>query len=482
MSGSVTVPIILCGGTGSRLWPLSRESFPKQFLSLNLNEEKSLLQKTQERLKDIKNIENPILICNETHRFIAAEQMREINVSPNKILLEPFGRNTAPAITLAALIALENYSNPNLIVLSADHQIKNEEDFVEAIKRGITYSEDNKLVTFGVLPTCPHTGYGYIQGKEPFNEKEIKGTEIINFVEKPSYEKACELIKNKCYTWNSGIFLFKAKQVLEEIEKYSPEILECCKKSINKKSSDLDFQRLDKNEFDKCPNISIDYAVMEKTRKGIVLPMDVGWSDIGNWQAVWENSQKDNMGNAIEGKVIVEDSKNCLFKTENRLVVGLGLEDLIIVDTRDVLLVSRKDQAQKIKEVVKKLNSSGMREGQEHKKIYRPWGSYISVLEETKWKVKMIFVKPGESLSLQMHHHRAEHWVVVGGVAKIDLDSEQKTLLENESTYIPIGSKHRLSNPGKIPLILIEIQTGNYLDENDIVRFDDKYGRLKIDP
>ena len=482
MSGSVTVPIILCGGTGSRLWPLSRESFPKQFLSLNLNEEKSLLQKTQERLKDIKNIENPILICNETHRFIAAEQMREINVSPNKILLEPFGRNTAPAITLAALIALENYSNPNLIVLSADHQIKNEEDFVEAIKRGITYSEDNKLVTFGVLPTCPHTGYGYIQGKEPFNEKEIKGTEIINFVEKPSYEKACELIKNKCYTWNSGIFLFKAKQVLEEIEKYSPEILECCKKSINKKSSDLDFQRLDKNEFDKCPNISIDYAVMEKTRKGIVLPMDVGWSDIGNWQAVWENSQKDNMGNAIEGKVIVEDSKNCLFKTENRLVVGLGLEDLIIVDTRDVLLVSRKDQAQKIKEVVKKLNSSGMREGQEHKKIYRPWGSYISVLEETKCKVKMIFVKPGESLSLQMHHHRAEHWVVVGGVAKIDLDSEQKTLLENESTYIPIGSKHRLSNPGKIPLILIEIQTGNYLDENDIVRFDDKYGRLKIDP
>ena len=219
MSGSVTVPIILCGGTGSRLWPLSRESYPKQFLAINLNEENSLLHKTQERLKDIKNIENPILICNETHRFIAAEQMREINVSPNKILLEPFGRNTAPAITLAALIALENYSNPNLIVLSADHQIKNEEDFVEAIKRGITYSEDNKLVTFGVLPTCPHTGYGYIQGKEPFNEKEIKGTEIINFVEKPSYEKACELIKNKCYTWNSGIFLFKAKQVLEEIEK-----------------------------------------------------------------------------------------------------------------------------------------------------------------------------------------------------------------------------------------------------------------------
>ncbi len=480
MSDNITVPIILCGGTGSRLWPLSRESFPKQFLSLNLNENKSLLQKTQERLKNIKNIESPIIICNEKHRFIAAEQMREINVSPKKILLEPFGRNTAPAITLSALLAMEDYSNPNLIVLSADHQIKNEKNFVEAIKRGITYSEDNKLVTFGVLPTCPHTGYGYIQGKDPFNKKEIKGIEIIKFIEKPSYEKACKLIKNKCYTWNSGIFLFKAKQILEEIEKYNPEILECCKKSINNKTSDLEFQRLDKNAFDKCPNISIDYAVMEKTRKGIVLPMDVGWSDIGNWQAVWENSKKDTNGNAIEGNVIVEDSKNCFFKTENRLVVGLGLENLIVVDTRDVLLVSRRDQAQKLKEVVKKLNSSGKKEGQEHKKIYRPWGSYISVLEEKKWKVKMISVKPGESLSLQMHHHRAEHWVVVVGTAKIDLDSEQKILLENESTYIPIGSKHRLSNPGKITLILIEIQTGNYLDENDIVRFDDKYGRLEI--
>ena len=479
MPDSVTVPIILCGGTGSRLWPLSRESFPKQFLSLNFNEEKSLLQKTQERLKDIKNIENPILICNETHRFIAAEQMREINVTPNKILLEPFGRNTAPAITLAALLAMEDYSNPNLMVLSADHQIKNNENFVEAIKKGISYSEDNNLVTFGIVPTSPHTGYGYIQGKEPFDEKEIKGTKIVKFIEKPNFKEACKLIKNKCYTWNSGIFLFKAKQILGEIEKYNPEILECCKKSINNKSSDLDFQRLDKNLFEKCPNISIDYAVMEKTKKGIVLPMDVGWSDIGNWQSVWENSKKDNEGNAIEGNVIVEDSKNCLFKSENRLVVGVGLENLIIVDTSDVLLVSCKDEAQKIKEVVKKLNSAGMKEGQEHKKIYRPWGSYISVLEETKWKVKMIMVKPGESLSLQMHHHRAEHWVVVEGIAKIDLNSEQKILLENESTYIPIGSKHRLSNPGKIPLILIEIQTGNYLDENDIVRFDDKYGRLK---
>ena len=479
MSDKITVPVILCGGTGSRLWPLSRESFPKQFLALHLNEEKSLLQKTQERLKDIKNIENPILICNEKHRFIAAEQMREIGVSPNKILLEPFGRNTAPAITLAALLSLEDYSNPNLLVLSADHQINNNKNFVEAIKKGITYSEENNLVTFGVLPDYPHTGFGYIQGKEPFNEMEIKGTEIIKFIEKPSYQEACELIKNKSFTWNSGIFLFKAKQILEEIDNYAPEILECCRKSINNKISDLDFQRLDKNMFDKCPNISIDYAVMEKTKKGIVLPMDVGWSDIGNWQSVWENSEKDNKGNAIQGKVIVEDSRNCLFRSDNRLVVGIGLDNLIIVDTSDVLLVSRKDQSQKLKEVVKKVNSAGMKEGHEHKKIYRPWGSYITVLEEKKWKVKMISVKPGESLSLQMHHHRAEHWVVVVGIAKIDLNSEQKILLENESTYIPIGSKHRLSNPGKIPLILIEIQTGQYLDENDIVRFDDKYGRLK---
>ncbi len=479
MSQQTLIPVILCGGTGTRLWPLSRESYPKQFLSINPNNQNTFLQNTQLRLSKLNNIEKPILICNEAHRFIVAEQMREINVKPQKILLEPFGRNTAPAVTLAALLALEDYTDPNLLILSADHEITNVEKFLQAIKQGLIYSQEDYLVTFGIIPDSPQTGYGYIQGEEPLKGNDFKGTKIKRFIEKPDLETANNLIKDSSYTWNSGIFLFQAKKIIEEIEKYMPSVLSVCKQALDKKYIDLDFQRLDEKIFEKCPNISIDYAVMEKTKKGIVIPMNVGWSDIGNWQSVWRISDKDKRGNVIQGKVVVENSKNCFFRSEKRLIVGLGLEDLIVIESSDVLLVANKNKSQEIKNIVKKLKHNGMSEGQEHQKIFRPWGYYVSVLEESRWKVKVILVKSGESLSLQMHHHRAEHWVVVSGTAKVEIDSEEKILRENESTFIPLGSLHRLSNPGKIPLILIEVQSGNYLGENDIVRFEDKYGRLK---
>ena len=479
MSVNTLIPVILCGGSGTRLWPLSRESFPKQYLSIDENYKKSYLQKTQLRLKGLKNIEKPIIICNEEHRFIAAEQMREIDIQPKKILLEPFGRNTAPAITLSALLALEEFTNPNLLILSADHEIKNIEKFIKVIETGIKYSDEDKLVTFGVIPDSPETGYGYIQGEKPFDKDNLVASRIVQFTEKPSYEIAKKLLNNSCYTWNSGIFLFKAKNILKEIKKFSPEVLQSCEKSILKKNLDLDFQRLDKKIFIECPNISIDYAVMEKTNKGVVLPMDVGWSDVGDWQSIWKNSQKDKNGNSVNGEVILNQTKNSLFRSENRLIVGLGVQNLIVVETNDVMLVADKKKSQDIKKIVNKLKENGIAEGFEHKKIYRPWGHYISVLEELTWKVKVIIVKPGQTLSLQMHHHRSEHWVVVNGTAKVEIDGKKIILHENQSSYIPLGSKHRLSNPGKIPLKLIEVQSGSYVGEDDIKRFEDNYGRVE---
>ena len=322
---------------------------PKQYLTIDGSYKKSFLQKTQLRLKGLKNIENPLIICNEEHRFIAAEQMREIDIKPKRILLEPFGRNTAPAITLSALLSLEEYTNPNLLILSADHEIKDVEKFIKVVETGIKYSEEGKLVTFGVIPESPETGYGYIQGDKPFNKENLVASNIIKFTEKPDYETAKEFMKNKCFTWNSGIFLFKANNILKEIKKFSPEILKYCEKSILKKLFDLDFQRLDKQIFGKCPNISIDYAVMEKTNKGVVLPMDVGWSDVGDWQSMWKNSPKDKNGNSLNGEVLLHQTKNSLFRSESRLIVGLGVEDLIVVETNDVMLVANKNKSQDIK-------------------------------------------------------------------------------------------------------------------------------------
>ncbi len=473
----IIIPVILCGGSGTRLWPLSRESFPKQYLSLNSSNNKSLLQETKERINGLKNVLNPILICNEDHRFIVAEQMREINVTPLSIMLEPLGRNTAPAITLAAIKALESNVNPTLLVLSSDHEVKKNEIFLEVLRRGLEYSQKGQLVTFGVIPTKPETGYGYIKADSPFRKGEIIGKKIEEFTEKPELENALKFIEDKRFTWNSGIFMFQAKTIIEEIKEHEPEIYFSCKETIKKSKRDLEFQRLDKSTFQNCPNISIDTAVMEKTSKGIVLPLDAGWSDIGSWQAVWETSKKDENVNFSRGKVIIDDTKNCYLRSENRLLVGIGLRNLIVIETNDAILISDKGSTQKVKNIVKKLKDKNIPEGQRHSKIFRPWGHYISVVEQSRWQLKLIHVKPGEKLSLQMHHHRSEHWVVVNGTAKVVLDNNSKVLSENQSIYIPLGSKHRLSNPGKIPLILIEIQSGAYVGEDDIVRFEDKYGR-----
>ena len=477
MSKSFIVPLILCGGTGSRLWPLSRESFPKQFISINKEDKFSLLQKTIKRILTLKNIKKPILVCNEEHRFIVAEQMREINIDDFIILLEPFGRNTAPAITLSALKSIEIEDDPILLVLSSDHDIKNIKNFLKVVDVGLKFAEKNKLVTFGVVPKSPEIGYGYIKATKPLSNK-LEGCDIESFIEKPDIETAKNLIKDCRYSWNSGMFMFKAKEIIKEVKIFSPEILKSCKNAISKSKFDLVFQRLDKTSFSKCDDISIDVAVMEKTSRGIVIPLDVEWSDIGSWESVWENSNKDIEGNYIEGNIILENTKNSYIRSESRLIVGIDLNDLIVVETRDAILISNKRSSQKVKKIVNNLKKSNIPEGYTHSKIYRPWGHYITIEEEPKWQIKLINVKPGEKLSLQMHNHRSEHWIVVNGTAKVELDNKISILKENQSTYIPVKSKHRLSNPSLEPLILIEVQSGTYLGEDDIVRFEDKYNRL----
>ncbi len=478
MSNGFIVPLILCGGYGSRLWPLSRESYPKQFLSIKKEDKFSLLQKTILRILTLKNLKKPILVCNEEHRFIVAEQMREININDFIILLEPFGRNTAPAITLAALKSLEIEEDPTLLVLSSDHEIRNHEKFLNSIEMGLKFSEQNNLVTFGVVPRSPEIGYGYIKSSRPIGDK-IEGFNIESFIEKPNKATAQKLIKDKKYFWNSGIFMFKAKEIIKEINNFCPEILSSCKNAIRKSKFDLIFQRLDKSSFEKCDNISIDIAVMEKTSRGIVIPLDAGWNDVGSWEKVWETSNKNIDGNITEGKVILENTKNSYLRSENRLIVGIDLVDLIVVETRDAILISNKNSTQKVKNIVSDLKKNKIPEGKTHSKVYRPWGNYLSLVEANRWQVKLIIVNPGEKLSLQMHHHRSEHWVVVSGTAKVEVDEKVEVLSENQSVYIPLGSKHRLINPGKIPLKLIEVQSGSYVGEDDIVRFEDFYGRTK---
>ncbi|WP_269609035.1 mannose-1-phosphate guanylyltransferase/mannose-6-phosphate isomerase [Prochlorococcus marinus] len=474
------IPVILSGGSGTRLWPLSRESYPKQFLALDSRTKKTLLQKTYERLLGLEGLENPILICNEDHRFIVAEQFREINTDPKAIILEPVGRNTAPAIAVAALQAISLGKDPLLLILAADHLIEDVVEFQKVIHTAKAYANQGRLVTFGIVPTCAETGYGYIEAKEfPTEEDKISGLEINKFIEKPSKEVAEKLIKDSRYTWNSGMFLFKASSIISELKKFSPEIINYCKIAIEKDVEDLDFLRLEEKSFKKCPKISLDIAVMEKTKIGTVLPLNAGWSDIGSWKSLWDISQKNHEGNYINGRVIVEKSKDCYLKSEQRLIVGIGIKNLIVVDTNDAILVANRDQSQHIGNIVKSLSSSDFPEGKMHKKIYRPWGNYTTIVEGDRWLVKLIEVKPNASLSLQMHHHRAEHWVVVNGTALIEKNGEKQLLTENESTFIPLGCKHRLSNPGRMKLELIEVQSGTYLDEEDIIRFEDSYGRIK---
>ncbi len=478
MASRPIIPIILCGGSGTRLWPLSRKSFPKQYLKLSNSNNNTLLQNTYKRISKVEGIKNPILICNEEHRFIAAEQMREINIKPNKILLEPFGKNTAPAIALAALLSIQIEKDPILLVLSSDHEIKNNEKFVEVIKEGIKYANNDKIVTFGVVPHSPETGYGYIKADKEFDFSKIVGQNIEEFTEKPDSNKALEFIKDRRYTWNSGMFLFKAKKVLDEFNSFSPDILNSCKKSIKNSTKDLDFQRLNRVDFDQCQNISFDVAIMENTTSGIVIPLDAGWNDIGSWESIWEDGKKDKNNNLIEGNnIFIESSKDIYIRSEDKVIVGIGLENLVIVDTNDALLISDKNQTQKVKDMVSIIKKKGISSGDKHQKIYRPWGHYVSVVEKLRWQVKLICVKPGERLSLQMHHHRSEHWIIVDGTAEVEINGCVNILTENESTYIPLGSKHRLTNPGKIPLILIEVQSGSYVGEDDIVRLEDIYGR-----
>ena len=477
MKSKNILPVILCGGSGTRLWPLSRESYPKQFLSIKKKDKFSLLQKTILRILSLENLKKPILVCNEEHRFIVAEQMRELNIQDFIILLEPFGRNTAPAITLAALKSLELEEDPTLLVLSSDHEINDTEKFLDVVNMGLKFSEQNKLVTFGVVPTKPETGYGYIKSKEPFSEN-LDGFEIERFIEKPDLETAKKLVEDNRFTWNSGIFMFKSKEFTKEINKFSPGILLSCQDAIKKSMYDLDFQRLDKASFSKCEDISIDVAVMEKTSRGIVIPLDAGWTDLGSWEAVWEISEKDLLGNCKEGNIILEGTKNSYLRSEDRLIIGIDLNNLIVVETRDAILISDKKSSQKLKNLVNYLKKSEMPEGRSHSKVYRPWGNYLSVVEDKRWQVKLIEVKPGEKLSLQMHHHRSEHWIVVTGTAKVEVDNKIDILSENQSIYIPLGAKHRLTNPGKIPLILIEVQSGSYVGEDDIVRYEDIYGRI----
>ena len=472
------IPIILCGGSGSRLWPLSRKSFPKQFWSLDANSNKTLLQNTILRLKNIKTISEPIIVCNQEHRFLVAEQCREINIKPKEIILEPIPKNTAPAIIFSSLKALELNNDANVIVLSSDHIIPNEKQFLEAIKFGLDFIYKNKIVTFGVVANRPETGYGYIKTDKKIDTNNLEHYIIKNFVEKPEEEKAKKFIKDGNYLWNSGIFMFKASLLLEESEKFSKNNTNLIRKSFAKSKKDLDFLRIHKSYFDKCENISIDKAIMEKTDSGIVIPIDNGWSDIGSWYSLWQNSKKDKDNNYTEGNVFLDQSSNNYIRSESRLIVTIGVKNQVIIETDDVVMISDMNKTQEVKNIVKKLQEKGVPQGTTHNLVYRPWGSYQSMLKGQRWQVKLIKVKSGASLSLQMHHHRAEHWIVVKGTANVEIEGETQLLSENQSIYIPIGKRHRLSNPGKLMLELVEVQSGPYLEEDDIVRFEDKYGRF----
>ncbi len=471
------IPILLCGGSGSRLWPMSRESFPKQYLKCNPNSKYTFLQETQIRLKKIKNIQSPILICNSEHRFVVAEQMRAINVKPNSIILETQGKNTAPAIAIASIKALEIEDDPIILVLPADHSIENIDMFVKVIEKGIEYADKEQIITFGIPPYSPESGYGYIQAEMDININEFKTTKIKKFIEKPNKEIAKKLIKNSHYLWNSGIFLLKAKLALKEIKNLSPKIYKTCQVAIKKSIIDLEFLRLNEEAFNKCPNQSFDIAIMEKTNKGFVIPLNVGWSDIGSWRSMWEVSKKDNNGNFVSGEIITKNVANSYLRSEDRLIVGIGLKDIVIIETVDAILVANISETQCVKDIVKTLEIKGKSEANIHKKIYRPWGNYTSIAKGENWQVKKITVSSKQSLSLQMHNHRTEHWVVVHGTALVEINGEKKILNRNESTFIPKDSRHRLSNPGDSLLVMIEVQSGNYLGEDDIIRFDDIYGR-----
>lgn len=465
-------PIIMAGGSGSRLWPLSRQLNPKQFLPI-ANPDFSMLQATIHRLEGL-DAALPQLICNEQHRFLAAEQLRLLGLDQTSILLEPIGRNTAPAIAIAALQARSDGNDPVLLVLAADHVIQNVIAFQSSIRTALPLAESGQLVTFGIVPTHAETGYGYIEKGELVGSG---GFTVNRFVEKPDLSTAQEYLNSGNYFWNSGMFMFRAGRYLEELEKFRPDILDICRKAWLGGSQDMHFVRVDEQIFASCPDDSIDYAVMENTNDAIMVPMDAGWSDIGSWSALWDISEKNEQGNVFKGDVIDHQSSNNYVLADSRLVATVGVEDLIIVETKDAVLVAHKNNVQDVKKIVEKLKLNSRNEHINHREVYRPWGVYDSVDNGHRYQVKRITVKPGAKLSVQMHHHRAEHWIVVSGTAKVTNGDKTYLVTENQSTYIPIGQVHALENPGVIPLELIEIQSGSYLGEDDIVRFEDKYGR-----
>ncbi|WP_075675432.1 mannose-1-phosphate guanylyltransferase/mannose-6-phosphate isomerase [Stenotrophomonas sp. TD3] len=461
-------PVILSGGSGTRLWPLSREAYPKQFLPLA--GELTMLQATWKRVAPIA-ARGPLVIANEEHRFVAAEQLQQVGAEPAAIILEPVGRNTAPAIAVAALEATRDGADALLLVLPSDHVITNETAFRSAVQAAAAAAEAGKLVTFGIVPTGPETGYGYIKAADGQGLRAVE-----RFVEKPDLDTATGYVSSGQYYWNSGMFLFKASRYLQELERFQPAMLAGSRQAWQQARHDADFTRLDKDAFTAVPSDSIDYAVMEKTADAVVIPLDAGWNDVGSWTALRDVSQQDGDGNAHQGDVIAIDCRNT-YAYAQRLVALVGLDDVVVVETDDAVLVGKADRMQDVKTVVAQLKAEGRSEATWHRKVYRPWGAYDSIDNGERFQVKRITVKPGGTLSLQMHHHRAEHWIVVSGTAEVTRGDEVILLSENQSTYIPLGVTHRLRNPGKLPLELIEVQSGSYLGEDDIVRFEDTYGR-----
>ena len=487
-------PVILSGGSGSRLWPLSREHYPKQLLPLVT--EQTMIQETVIRLTGLDEKYNkeqlellaPVVVCNEEHRFFIAEQLRRVQYPADRILLEPEGRNTAPALTLAALSVAESDPETVLLVMPADHVIRDHQAFHQAIKTGLSLAKENYLVTFGIVPDVPETGYGYIQ-KGTFVdsiEASIQPVLINRFVEKPDEHTAEKYVKSGEYLWNSGIFMLRAGQWLDAIKQFQPEIYSHCDKAFKQGKDDHDFYRVDNEQFHACPSNSIDYAVMEKITvndhsdyKAAVVPLDAGWSDVGLWSTLWDVSQKDEHGNVAKGDVFMLDTEDSLIFSNQRHIASIGLKNAIVVETADAILVADKNKAQDVKQVVNRLKDHDREEYLKHRKVYRPWGAYESIDAGERYQVKRITVHPGAALSLQLHHHRAEHWIVVKGTAQVTRGEETFLVSENQSTFIPLGIKHRLENKGSIPLEMIEVQSGSYLGEDDIVRFEDIYGRDK---
>ena len=466
------LPVVMAGGSGTRLWPLSRQLKPKQFLTL-VDDDLSMLQTTIRRLDGLEH-SPPVLICNENHRFIAAEQLRQLGLDEINIILEPEGRNTAPAIALAALQASTGRNDPVMLVMAADHLIQDVDAFQESIKLGLFLAESGKLVTFGVKPAYPETGYGYLKAGEAVKG----GFKVDCFVEKPDIDTAKAYLAGGDYFWNSGMFMFRASRYLQELEKFTPQLLSICREAMSSGVQDMSFTRVDNSIFSSCPDISIDYAVMEKTDDAVMVLLDSGWSDIGSWSALFDAGVKSADGNIFKGDVVAHKTSACYVHSTHRLVSTLGLSNIIIVETKDAVLVAHKDHVQSVKFIVDELKVSHRSEHISHREVYRPWGVYESIDSGERYQVKRITVKSGGKLSLQMHHHRAEHWIVVSGTAKVTNGDQTYLVTENQSTYIPVGQVHSLENPGTIPLELIEVQSGAYLGEDDIVRYEDVYGRI----